>query len=129
MADHVEVPFRSSMGNQFRNEVVVTRVRCGSPWLVKDGGEVDLMIKLLLCCPSLPSHARLVSVGAGAGGWCLWSKHRVVLALRQVVASAGLPPAEYALHSLRIGGAKYAAVGGGWGASSQQLRSEGRWAG
>ncbi|CAM9719796.1 unnamed protein product, partial [Scytosiphon promiscuus] len=41
------------------------------------------------------------------------------------VALAGLPPQEFTLHSVRIGGATYVAAGG---ASPEGLRKEGRWA-
>lgn len=55
----------------------------------------------------------------------MWSKHKAVFDLQQVVAMAGLPPImEYALHFSRIGGAADLAAG----ASPEELRAgaEGR---
>ena len=47
----------------------------------------------------------------------------VAASLRQVVALAGLPPAEFALHSLRIGGATHLSAAG---VSPEVLQKEGR---
>ena len=82
--------------------------------------------RLLLSFPFLPSHAPLVAFGTDGVSWSMWTKHKATLALRQVVSLAGLPPVEYALHSLRIGGATHLSAGG---ASPEVLRREGRWAG
>ena len=49
---------------------------------------------------------------------------QATLALREVVAKAGMQPDEYALHSLRIGGATYLSAGG---VPSKVLKREGRW--
>ena len=46
-------------------------------------------------------------------------------ALRQVVSVTGVQAEEYALHSLRIGGATHPSAGG---ADSEVLKREGRWA-
>ena len=46
-------------------------------------------------------------------------------ALRQVVSVAGVQPEEYALHSLRIGGATHLSAGG---AAPEVLKRDGRWA-
>jgi len=123
----VEVHFRSSKGDQFRKGAVVTRKRSGPPRLVEaGGGAVDLMIELLSCYMFLPSHAPLVVFGIGSGRWAMWTTSQAEKALRQVVTLAGWQLAEYALHSLRIGGATFLAAGG---ASPEVLRREGRWAG
>lgn len=104
-----------------------TRVRTSSPCVVEQGGgAVGAMVELMLSYPSLSPSAPLVAVGADGSRWTLWTKHQATSALRQVVALAGMPPSEYALHSLRIGGATYLAAGG---ASPEVLRAEGRWAG
>lgn len=42
----------------------------------------------------------------------MWTKHQDTAAPRQVIVLAGLQSDEYALHSLRIGGATYFAAGG-----------------
>lgn len=86
------------------------------------------MIELLLSCyPSLSSYAPLVGVGVRGGKWDLSRKHRAESALRQVVTLAGLQLSEYALHSLRIGGATHLAAGGA--SPEVLLRRERRWAG
>lgn len=127
LADRVELRFRSSKGDQFRKGAVCTRVRqrVGCSGETK-GGAVAVMIELLSLYSWLPSRAPLVAFGVGGGQWAMWTKHQATVALRQVVALAGLPPEEYALHSLRIGGATHLAAGG---ASADVLRREGRWAG
>ena len=84
------------------------------------------MIKLLSCFRSLPSHAPLVAFSVDEGSWTMWTKHQAESALRQVVSFAGRQPSEYALRSLRIGGATHLAAGG---ASPEDLRREERWAG
>lgn len=83
-----------------------------------------MIVEFIACY--LPSHAPLVAVGAGACGWPFVVKAPSSFG-PAVVALARLPPAERALHFLGIGGATYLAAGGG--ASSDQLRAEGRWAG
>ena len=87
---------------------------------------MDVMVELLSLYTFLPSHAPLVAFGVGQGQWAMWTKCQATVALRQVVALAGLQPEEYALHSLRIGGATFLAAEG---ASPEVLRREGRWSG
>ncbi|CAB1118999.1 unnamed protein product [Ectocarpus sp. CCAP 1310/34] len=70
------------------------------------------MVELLSLYTFLPSHAPLVAFGVGQGQWAMWTKCQATVALRQVVALAGLQPEEYALHSLRIGGATFLAAEG-----------------
>ena len=55
----------------------------------------------------------------------MWTKQQATVALREVVALAGVRADEYALHSLRIGGATHLSAGG---ASPETLQREGRWA-
>ena len=127
LADRVELRFWSSKGDQLRKGKVLTRVRKHAPQVFEaGGGAVDLMIELLSCFRSLPSNAPSVAFGVDGGSWAMWTKHHAESALRQVVSFAGLQPSEYALHSLRIGGATHLAAGG---ASPEDLRREGRWAG
>ena len=54
------------------------------------------------------------------------TRHQAESTRRQVVPLAGLQPSEYALHSLRIGGATHLAAGG---ATPEDLRREGLWVG
>lgn len=66
-----------------------------------------MMVELLLLDLSLPRDSPLMAYGVVGGQWKAWTKHQAARALRQVVATAGLPPTKYALHSLRTGGATY----------------------
>ena len=125
--DRVEVRFRSSKADQLRKGSVVTRVRTGPPRSVEHGGgSVDVIVELLLSFSFLPQHAPLIAFGTGGVSWSMWTKHKATIALRQVVSLAGLQPVEYALHSLRTGGATHLSAGG---ASPEVLRREGRLAG
>ena len=55
----------------------------------------------------------------------MWTRAQAVKALRQVVSVAGVQAEEYALHSLRIGGATHLSAGG---ADPEVLKRGGRWA-
>ena len=55
--------------------------------------------------------------------WSVWTQARATGALGRVVALAGFPADEYALHSLRIGGATFLSAGG---ASVDVVQREGR---
>ena len=105
---------------------VLTRVREGPPRpLGAGGGDVDLMIELMSCYLFLPSSAPLVAFGTGNGRWSMWTKQQAMTSLRAVVALACVRADEYALHSLRIGGATHLSA---VGASPEVLQREGRWA-
>ena len=125
-ADSVELRFRASKGDQFRKGAVVTRSR--SPLSTGDSGQevdaVGLMIELLSHTHTLPPHAPLVTYRSADGRWKWWTQRQATKALREVVALAGVPPQEYALHSLRIGGATHLSAGG---ASDLVIQREGRW--
>ena len=54
----------------------------------------------------------------------MWTKQQTTVALREVVALAGMRVDVYALYSLRMGGATLLPAGG----ASQTLQREGRWA-
>ena len=79
----------------------------------------------MCCCLFLQSSAPLVAFGVGNGRWSMWTQHQATTALREVVALAGVRAEEYALHSLRIGGATHLSAGG---ATPKVLQREGRWA-
>lgn len=124
-ADTVEVRFKSSKADQLREGAILTREREGPPIpLQGGGGPVDLMIELMSSYLLLPPHAPLAAFGGEAGKWSVWTQARATAALREVVALAGLPAREYALHSLRIGGATYLSAGG---ATAEVIQREGRW--
>ena len=83
----------------------MTRARVGLPLPLRNrGGVVELMIELL--------GAPLAALCTARGNWSVWTQTRVTASLRGVVALAGLPAAEYALHSLRIGGVTFLSDGG-----------------
>lgn len=69
-----------------------------------------MLVELLSLHTFLPSCAPLVALGVGLGRWAMWTKHQATVALSQVVALAGLQPAEYALHSLRVEGGPWPIV-------------------
>ena len=89
------------------------------------GGAIDLMLELMSCNLFLPSSAPLVAYGSDDSRWSRWTKQQATVTLREVVALAGVRADEYALHSLRIGGATHLSAGG---ASPETLQREGRWA-
>ena len=123
-ADCVEVRFRSSKVDQLRDGTMMTCARADPPLPLRDGsGAVESMIELLSSCMCLPSHAPLAAFGTARDNWPVWTQVRATAALRGVVASARLPADEYALHSLRIGGATFLSAGG---ASVDVLRRKGR---
>ena len=119
-------PRRGSISwvNQLRKGAVISRVRAGSLRPVgAGGGAVNLMLELMSCYLFLPSSAPLVTYGSGGGRWSMWTKQQAAVALREVVALAGGRADEYALLSLRIGGATHLSAGG---ASPETLQREGR---
>ena len=99
---------------------MTTRAPADPPLPSRDGGEaVELMIELMSICTFVPSHASLAAYGTARDNWSVWAQAR---ALRGVVALAGLPADEYALHSLCIGGATFLSAGGGVGRCSGERR-------
>ena len=54
----------------------------------------------------------------------MWSQQQATPALREAVALAGVRAEEYALHSLRIGGATHLSAEG---VAPEVLQREGRW--
>ena len=85
-------------------------------------GAVELMIELLSPSMFLPSHAPMAAFVTARGNWPVWTQARATAALRGVVALAGLPADEYALHPLRIGGATCLSAGGGAGRCTTDRR-------
>ena len=125
-ADRVEVRLCGSKGDQLRKGVVVTRLGKGPSIRVGEGGAaVDLLIGLMSCCLLLPCSAPLVAFAVGNGRWSMWTQHQATAVLRKVVTLAGVRAEEYALHSLRIGGATHLSARGG---KPEVLQREGRWA-
>ena len=112
----VEIRFRGHKGDQLQAGNVLVRTRdavrgLGSS-LREGGGAVALLVELLSIHPNLPSSAPLASFRE-SGRVAVWSYGQALRALREVVAKSRQDPAEFALHSLRIGGASRLAAGGG----------------
>ena len=89
-----------------------------------DGGAVALMVELLSCHPTLPDSAPLSSYRSGREVK-VWKYDQALRAFREIVEKSGRNPKEFALHSLRIGGASTLAAGGD--VSDRVIQKEGRW--
>ena len=126
--DLVEMRFRGHKGDQGQagNILVRTRkdVRGVGSSLREDGGAVALLVELLSVHPDLPSAAPLASYRQSENV-AVWTYGQALRALREVVAESGQDPAEFALHSLRIGGASRLPAGGEM--SERVIQREGRW--
>ena len=108
-ADRVEVRFKVHKGDQEQIESVRVRtrreVRDSKSSFREDGGTVALMlVELMSCFPSLPDHAPLSSYRSGKSVRVVRCG-RAIRAIKELVAKSGRNPDEFALHSLRIGGA------------------------
>ena len=100
--------FKGHTGDQEQMESVHLRTRtevCGSKSSFREnGGVVALALELMPCFPSLPDHAPLSSVR-------VVRYSRALRVIMKLVAKSGRNPDEFALHSLRIGGATTLAAG------------------
>ena len=127
-ADRIEVHLRGHKGDQGKRGDVRTRTRDEAhgprSGYRAGGGAVALMLALLSCHPTLPDSAPLSSYRSGREEKVL--KHDQALrALREIVERSGREPKDFALHSLRIGGASTLAAGGE--VSELVIQREGRW--
>ena len=127
-ADKVEVRFTGHKGDQEQVGSVRVRTRTevrGSKSSFRvDGGAVALMLELMSCFPGLPDHAPLSSYRCGKSVRVV-RYGRALRAIKELVAKSGRNPDEFALHSLRIGGATTLAAGGD--ISERVIQREGRW--
>ena len=89
-----------------------------------DGGAVALMLELMSCFPDLPDRAPL-TVYRFVSSARVVRYGRALRAVKEAVAKSGHNPDEFALHSLRIGGATTLAAGGD--ISERVIQREGRW--
>ena len=116
-ANSVDVCFNSHNGDQeqigsvrvrTRNEVRVSESSCRI-----DGGALARMLDLMSCFSSLLGHAILSSCRCGKSVRVV-RYGRVLRAIEELVvkSKSGRNPDEFALHSLRIGGATTLAEGG-----------------
>ena len=127
-ADKIEVHFRGHKGDQEQrgNVRVRTRDETHGPrsGYRADGGAVALMVELLSCHPTLPDSVPLSSYRSGREVK-VWKYDQALRAFREIVEKSGRNPKEFALHSLRIGGASTLAAGGD--VSDRVIQKEGRW--
>ena len=89
-----------------------------------DGDVVALMLELMSCVPDLPDRAPVASYRFGSSVRVV-RYGRALRAVKEVVAESGRNPDEFALHSLRMGGATKLAAGGD--ISERVIQREGRW--
>ena len=105
-ADRVEVHFAASKSDRKREGATVTRTRVRRE--VGDSREVhgalEVLLDLLDIHPNLGAESPLMQT-VGAEGWKVVNRTEATQALRLMVALCGKDPAEFALHSGRIGGA------------------------
>ena len=127
-ADKIEVQFRGHKGDQEQRGDVRVRTRdyVHGPrsGYRAHGGAVALMVELLSYHPTLPDSAPLSSYRSGREVR-VWKYDQALRAFRGVVENSGGDPKEFALHSLRIGGASTLAAGGD--VPDRVIQQEGRW--
>ena len=126
-ADRVKVTFRASKSDGKRLGAIVTRTRVV---IGNEGGgdgknseALKIMLDLLDIYPDLDGSAPLMQIQS-ATGCTVATRTMATKALRRMVGSLGRDPAQYALHSGRIGRATQLAA---QGASYIQIQRAGRW--
>ena len=114
-ADKVEINFRGHKGDHDQIGEVRARTRdeISGPQsgYRADGGAVALMVELMSCHATLPDEAPLSSYRIGRDVKVL-KYGQALQAFREIVKKSGRDPKDFALHSLRIGGASTLAAGG-----------------
>ena len=105
-ADSVKVLLVASKTDQNREGCTTTRVRMAEGARVGKTpvGAFETLVEVLDAHPQLPGGAPLTTKRT-ASGWKVITRTEAVVALRMMAASAGKNPAQFALHSGRIGGA------------------------
>ena len=128
VADLVEIWFLGHKGDQGHAGNILVRTwkeaRGVGSSLREGGGAVALLVELLSVHPNLPSAAPLASY-RHSENVAVRTYEQALRALREVVAESGQDPEDFALHSLRIGGASRLAVGGGM--SGRVIQRKGWW--
>ena len=124
-ADSVKVLFVASKTDQNREGRTTTRVRMteGAGVGKTPVGAFEALVELLDAHPRLPGGAPLMTRRT-ASGWKVITRIEAVVALKRMAASAGKNPAQFALHSGRIGGATKLAA---QGMPELQIQRAGRW--
>ena len=105
-ADSVKVLFVASKTDQNREGCTTTRVRMAEGARIGKTpiGAFEALVELLDAHPLLPGGAPLMTRRT-ASGWKVITRIEAFVALRMMATSAGKNPAQFALHSRRIGGA------------------------
>ena len=88
------------------------------------GGAVALMLELMSCFSSLPDHAPLSSHRCYKSVRVMWYG-RALRAIKELAAQSGRNPDEFALRSLRTGGATTLASGRHF--PERVMQREGSW--
>lgn len=124
-ADSVKILFVASENDQNREGCTITRVRGpGGAGLGRAPiGAFEAIGRLLDVQPDLPRSAPLITRFT-TSGWTVVTRQEAVVALRKTVACTGRDPAQYELHSGRIGSATQLAA---QGMSELQIQRAGRW--
>ena len=124
-ADSVRVLFVASKTDQNREGCTTTCVRMaeGAGVGKTPVGAFEALVELLDAHPQLPGGAPLMTRRT-ASGWKVTTRTEAVVALRMMAASADKNPAQFALHSGRIGGATKLPA---QGMSELQIQRTGRW--
>ena len=113
-ADSVKVLFVASKTDQNREGCTITRVRMAEGARVGNTpvGAFEALVELLDAHPRFPGGAPLMTRRTASGWKVIITRTEAFVALRMMATSAGKNPAQFALHSGRIGGAtKLAAQG------------------
>lgn len=127
IAGRVEVTFRVSKSDSKRSGATVTTTRIsigkGRVGDVRSNGALEIILGLRDFYHDLGGSAPLMQART-ATGWKVVTRAVATKALRRIVSSLGRDPAQYALHSGRIGGATQLVA---QGASDIQIERAGRW--
>ena len=112
-ADAVQVRFVASKTDQKRAGCTITRTRLASAGEAGAGavGAFGALLQLLALHPSLPGGSPLTA-RLSPLGWKPYTRTDAIAALRLMIGRSGRDPAQYALHSGRIGGATQLAAQG-----------------
>ena len=123
--DSAKVLFVASKTNQNREGCTTTRVRMaeGAGAGKIPIGAFETLVELLDAHTRLPGGAPLMTRRTASERKVI-TRTEGAVALRMMAASAGKNPAQFALHSGRIGGATKLAA---QGMSELQIRRAGRW--
>ena len=114
-ADKAEVRFKGHKGDQEQIGSVRVRtrheVRGSKSSFRVDGITVALMMDFMSCIPDLSDHAPLSPYRCGKSVKVV-RYGRALEAIKELEAKSGHNPDDFALHSLRVGGATSLAAGG-----------------